>query len=218
MADNGDARRRNVLLGLFVVAVAVAGWQYRDALMPGDAGAAAPGLVISDPRIQQLAALPEIPVERQGTTREYSPRRNLFDFAPDPVAVEAERRRREQRRKLAEERKQKEEKRRQAARARKQARAASGEKPLPPPPSFSYTYVGYARPVADERGFIAFLVKKGAKTPRPVPVRVGDIVDDKFVVKRIDLDQVVIGYTDERYRGRTKAVKLVPKRTSGKKR
>ncbi len=216
MADAGTGRQRVLLLVLLAL-VLVAGWWYRDLLMPRSAGAKAGGFTITDPRIQLLAQLPDIPVHHRGAADRYTPRRNLFDFAPDPVAVEAERRRREQRRKLVEERRQKEQARREQAKARKRGQAVAAGKSLPPPPPFSYTYVGYARPVADERGFIAFLAKKGARTPRPEAVRVGDIVDDKFVVKRIDLDQVVIGYVDERYRGRTKAVKLVPKRTSGKK-
>ncbi len=217
MADAGAGRQRVLLLVLLVL-VLVAGWWYRDVFMPEAVDQRPGGFTITDPKIQLLAQLPDIPVHRTGGAEAYTPKRNLFDFAPDPVALEAERRRREKRQKLAEERKKREQEQRSRAKARKRGDAVAGKKSLPPPPSFSYTYVGYARPVADERGFIAFLVKKGSKTPHPVAVRVGDIVDEKFVVKRIDLDQVVIGYTDERYRGRTKAVKLVPKRTSGKKR
>ncbi len=217
MAD-ASAGRQRVLLFVLLVLVLVAGWWYRDVFMPRAVERKTAGLTITDPKIQLLAQLPDIPVHRTGGAEEYTPKRNLFDFAPDPVALEAEKRRREKQKKLAQERKKKEQERRARAKVRKRGDAVPGKKSLPPPPSFSYTYVGYARPVADERGFIAFLVKKGARTPHPIAVRVGDIVEEKFVVKRIDLDQVVIGYTDERYRGRTKAVKLVPKRTSGKKR
>ena len=57
--------------------------------------------------------------------------------------------------------------------------------------------------------YLAALQKKEGKATTAI-VKVGDVLDSQFVVKKIDIDQVVVSYTDPRFSDQTQSVRLIP--------
>jgi hypothetical protein len=177
-------------------------------------------------RLDTLKDLPAIPLDRPYSAEDYSAQRNLFDFTKSPEQIAAERAREEQRRRQAElqRKKQQEQRKRQQARQerieRQERSQAKRQDRVPPPPDFKYTYVAYMSHLQGKEEALAVLVKgSGARDPKKENIRIvrnGEILDDDFVIKQIDLDNLVIGYTDDRYDGQTRRVELIPPRDDGR--
>jgi hypothetical protein len=169
-------------------------------------------------RLDRLSELPGIPLDKPYSAEDYSAQRNLFDFTKSPEQLAAEKARREQQRKAAEQQREQEKERRQRQQERRQRLAQQEQQDekerIPPPPDFKYTYVAYMSRLQGPEDAMAVLVKgSGARDPKKENIRIvrnGEIVDDEFVIKEIDLDNLVIGYTDDRYSGQTRRVELIP--------
>lgn len=217
-----EAQRRQLLLLTFlVVAVAALGWNYRASLF--GAGGAAEERTATDkvaPLDKQLASMleiPAIPLERPEAEEAYDRQRNLFEFSQSPEAVAAERARQEAARRAEVERAEREARlarERQAEAARRALLPPEPPPPPPPPPppqppAFRYTYVAYIAQLQGAEEYLAALQKKEGK-PTTAIVKVGDVLDNQFVVKKIDIDQVVVSYTDPRFSDQTQSVRLIP--------
>jgi hypothetical protein len=174
-----------------------------------------------DAKVEQLKALPLIALTRPEEAEDYSPGRNLFDYGKSPQLIELERQRREAEIRASKERQRLEEEARKEAERRRQEEILHPRPPPPPPPPpepvpplFGYSYVGYLGP-SGQTDFMAVLVKRGSPA-KPFPVRVGETLDNAFVVKKIDFDSGVVGYVDSRFGEKTETVRLVPSGKGGK--
>ena len=217
-----EAQRRQFLLLIFlVVAVAALGWNYRASLF--GAGGAAEGRTATDnvapldKRLASMLEIPSIPLERPQADEAYDRQRNLFEFSQSPEAVAAERARQEAERRAEVERAEREARlarERQAEAARRALLPPEPPPPPPPPPppqppAFRYTYVAYIAQLQGAEEYLAALQRKEGK-PTTAIVKVGDVLDNQFVVKKIDIDQVVVSYTDPRFSDQTQSVRLIP--------
>ena len=212
-----DPRRTRVLLGLLGVLVVVALWTNRGLLLPSIGGPArvAEDVAGLDAQLKRLARLPEIPVDRPSDESAFLGKRNLFDFTSSPEALAAEAARRRAQQEQVRQRQQQlveEAERRREELATRQARARPAK---PPPPEFRYRYLAYFRKMSENGDFIAVLQKRGAKGPEQVIVASGEKIGDQFVVKSINEDEIVIGYTDPRYQDQSKRIRIVEAPASG---
>ena len=217
-----EAQRRQLLLLIaLVVAVAALGWNYRASLF-GTGGAAeertaADNVAPLDKKLASMLEIPSIPLERPQADEAYDRQRNLFEFSQSPEAVAAERARQEAERRAEVERAEREARlarERQAEAARRALLPPEPPPPPPPPPppqppAFRYTYVAYIAQLQGAEEYLAALQKKEGK-PTTAIVKVGDVLDNQFVVKKIDIDQVVVSYTDPRFSDQTQSVRLIP--------
>jgi hypothetical protein len=217
-----EAQRRQLMLaGLLVVAVAALGWNYRATLF-GAAGeeagrAAADKVAPLDKQLASMLEIPSIPLERPEAEEAYDRQRNLFEYSQSPEAIAAERARKEAERRAEIERAEREARlarERQAEAARRALLPPEPPPPPPPPPppqapAFRYTYVAYIAQLEGSEEYLAALQKKEGK-PTTAIVKVGDVLDSQFVVKKIDIDQVVVSYTDPRFSDQTQSVRLIP--------
>ena len=217
-----EAQRRQLLLLIaLVVAVAALGWNYRASLF-GTGGAAeertaADNVAPLDKKLASMLEIPSIPLERPQADEAYDRQRNLFEFSQSPEAVAAERARQEAERRAEVERVEREARlarERQAEAARRALLPPEPPPPPPPPPppqppAFRYTYVAYIAQLQGAEEYLAALQKKEGK-PTTAIVKVGDVLDSQFVVKKIDIDQVVVSYTDPRFSDQTQSVRLIP--------
>ncbi len=217
-----EAQRQQVLLLiLLVVAVGALGWNYRAALFgKGGVEAAreqADNVAPLDKRLAAMREIPSLPLERPEAEEAYERQRNLFEFSQSPEAVAAERARKEAERRAEIERAEREARlarERQAEAARRALLPPEPPPPPPPPPppqppAFRYTYVAYIAQLQGNEEYLAAMQKKEGK-PTTAIVRVGDVLDNQFVVKKIDIDQVVVSYTDPRFSDQTQSVRLIP--------
>ncbi|MCU0231106.1 MAG: hypothetical protein MUC67_06975 [Acidobacteria bacterium] len=217
-----EAQRRQLLLaGLLLVAVAGLGWNYRATIF--GSGSAAAGREAADrvaPLDKQLASMveiPSIPLDRPGAEEAYDRQRNLFEFSQSPESIAAERARKEAERRAEVERAEREARMARERQAEAARRALLPPEPPPPPPpppppqapAFRYTYVAYIAQLQGAEEFIAVLQKREGKTTTEY-VKVGDVLDKQFVVKKADIDQVVVGFTDPRFSDQTQSVRLIP--------
>jgi len=209
-----DAQRRQILLALLlVVAVGALGWNYRAWLFGGGSAAAPEAADKVAPLDKQLASMleiPSLPLERPEAEEAYDRQRNLFEYSQSPEAVAAERARQEAERRAEIERVERE------ARLARERQAEAARRALPPPPppppqppAFRYTYVAYIAQLQGDEEYLAALQKKEGKATTAI-VKVGDVLDSQFVVKKIDIDQVVVSYTDPRFSDQTQSVRLIP--------
>ncbi len=211
-----DRKRQQIMAGVLVVLVLVLFWTYRDLLVPGAGGGElSSDLANMDQQVQRLMSLPSIGIERSAIESSYSPKRNLFSFAESPESIAARLAEDERQRKLREQQAAKrdaEVKRRQEAAERQQ-----NVKRAPPPPKkpdFSYVYVAYLGELSDPLNYFAVLQKPGAnrresKKEDILVVRAGEPIGEHFIVKKIGIDELVVGYTDARFENDTKIVRLV---------
>jgi hypothetical protein len=216
-----DAQRRQILLALLlVVAVGALGWNYRAWLFGGGSAAAPEAADKVAPLDKQLASMleiPSLPLERPEAEEAYDRQRNLFEYSQSPEAVAAERARQEAERRAEIERVEREARlarERQAEAARRALLPPEPPPPPPPPPppqppAFRYTYVAYIAQLQGDEEYLAALQKKEGKATTAI-VKVGDVLDSQFVVKKIDIDQVVVSYTDPRFSDQTQSVRLIP--------
>ncbi len=171
-------------------------------------------LISLDAKANALKALPALSLTRPTEGEQYSQGRNLFDYSKSPEILELERQRREAEKRAAEERQKQEElRRKQLAKEQEEARlhpkppTPPPPPPPPTPPAFGYSYVGYFGPMG--RGeVLAVLIKRGGPAAKPTPVKVGDTLENSFIVKKIDFDAVTVGYVDSRFGERTETVRL----------
>jgi len=216
-----DAQRRQILLALLlVVAVGALGWNYRAWLFGGGSAAApeaADKVAPLDKRLASMLEIPSLPLERPEAEEAYDRQRNLFEYSQSPEAVAAERARQEAERRAEIERVEREARlarERQAEAARRALLPPEPPPPPPPPPppqppAFRYTYVAYIAQLQGDEEYLAALQKKEGKATTAI-VKVGDVLDSQFVVKKIDIDQVVVSYTDPRFSDQTQSVRLIP--------
>lgn len=210
-AEVANQNRQRLLLGLLGVVLVAAVWIQGDKLFGGSAKSAGVGSDVADldERMKLLRALPGIQLERPVVGEDFAGRRDLFDFTLSPETLRVEKIRREEQKKAAEER---------VERLEQQAKLLEEQKKNPPPPprpveppapAFNYAYQAYIQKRAEPADeFVAILTKRGAKGLEPVPVAVGDTLDDTFIIKSIDEDTVVIGYTNPRFKNKTETVKI----------
>jgi hypothetical protein len=219
----GEKRPSPLLLGVLIVALVALAYLRRDLIFGGGnaaSGGAERGITL-DAKVEQLKTLPEIALMRPAEGESYAPTRNLFDYSKSPELIELDRQRREaeiraekERQRLEEVRRKEEERRREEERLHPKPPPPPPPPPEPVPPSFGYSYIGYLGP-SGRTGFMAVLIKRGGPG-KAFPARVGDTLDNAFVVKKIDFDSVVVGYVDTRFGERTETVRLVAPVKSGK--
>jgi len=220
MADTNPGRTKVLLLVLLVVLVFgvwKGGW------FSGQVGKAkeAAAEVSLGERLDALKKIPVVPVNRPVIAAVYHGRRDLFAYSENPDVVreraEAQRLREQQR---VKQQKVQEERRKKAQERARTNPAKPAQPRTPPPPDFRYQYVGFIGRFTEPMEYLAILTKasasKDVKKADIETVRAGEIIDDKFVIKKIDIDSLVVGYTDPKYRGKTKTVKLIlPKALPG---
>lgn len=223
MADANPGRTKIllvVLLAVILLGVWKGGWFSGH---KGKAKEAAAEVSLGE-RLDALKKIPDVPVDRPVVAVAYRGRRDLFTFSENPQVLreraEAQRRREQQR---VEQQKVQEERREKAQERARKNPPKPAQPRTPPPPEFRYQYVAYIGRFTEPMEYLAVLTKASAskevKKADIKPVRTGEIIDDKFVIKKIDIDSLVVGYTDPKYRGKTKTVKLVlPKAPAGGKR
>jgi len=217
-----EAQRRQLLLLIaLVVAVAALGWKLPASLF-GTGGAAeertvADNVAPLDKKLASMLEIPSIPLERPAGGRGLRRQRNLFEFSQSPEAVAAERARQEAERRAEVERVEREARLARERQAEAARRALLPPEPPPPPPPLllrsrrrSATPTSPTSPSSRApEEYLAALQKKEGK-PTTAIVKVGDVLDNQFVVKKIDIDQVVVSYTDPRFSDQTQSVRLIP--------
>jgi hypothetical protein len=208
------AKRKELILGMLLVAIAVALWQN----LGGGGGAAGPGgpgrpggpvarVKLEDIRLPGVnwAALtaPRPAYDPSG--------RNIFTWGAIPVptpppltpeekaAIEKARLEAEAARKAAEEAAAKAAKEAADKAAEEQARIASLPPPPPPkpvPPVITYKFIGYVGPSENK---IAILYD-GTDT---IFVRQGEKLAGQFKIMEIGYESIKFGYTDPKFKGET---------------
>ncbi|MDQ7008187.1 MAG: hypothetical protein Q9Q40_13250 [Acidobacteriota bacterium] len=213
MAKSNSSRPQVLLLILLLLVVFFI-WK-TGVFAPRQAGAEKSAAELSlGERLDALANLPPVLVDRPTTSADYAGSRNIFDYSTNPEVLR-ERRLQQLAREAA--RKKQQERQKELVQQRQRQAALNPRPPAPPraapPPDFRYQYVAYIGRFTEPMEFLAVLTRAGAskdiKRADIRTVRVGEIIDNKFVVKKIDIDSMTIGYTDPKFREKTKTVKLV---------
>jgi hypothetical protein len=83
-------------------------------------------------------------------------------------------------------------------------RRPSGPPPDPPPPVPGFIFLGYIGPKQDK---IA-VFEEGQEI---VLARVGEVVQNRFRVVEFKFQTVVLGYEEDRYKGKTTELRMRPK-------
>lgn len=158
--------------------------------------------------IEALGGLPALAVDKPGSDEAYEFRRNLFEYTRSPVEI---RKMQEEAAEAARQRKLQEERARKQA--EEMAKLPPPEPPPPPPPqppAFRYVYTGQ---IIQQRGgtedVLAFLSRGDGNKKDLLPVKVGDVIDNSFVIQKIDDDTIVIGYKDPQFKDRAETIRLV---------
>jgi hypothetical protein len=185
--------REKILGGVLVVVALVAGW--RLLLSPDSSllgGRSAPPRTADLGAAQNLIqALPEITLHPSLEVG-YTHKRNIFDYSKCRAEIEAEKRRAQaiiNRQKLERTRREKADEERLKRQAEIQQRESQPRAPVAPNPQF--TYIGNLGEVKDR---IAVFVSKGREGEVSL-AKVGEVVEEDFVVKEIEFDRVILGYT-----------------------
>ncbi len=215
-ANNSRKAPPRALVAVLIVAAAVFLVVRLLPLLRGsdDAAGSVEQLISLDAKANALKTLPALNLARPTEGEQYSQGRNLFDYSKSPEILELERQRREAEKRAAEERRRQEEERAKLAAKQREEERLHPKPPVPPPPppppippAFGYSYVGYFGPMG--RGeVLAVLIKRGGPSAKPTPVKVGDTLENSFIVKKIDFDAVTVGYVDSRFGDRTETVRL----------
>ncbi len=217
MAKQQNPTRTRLLILALIIVVAAAVWMNAPGFsgLGGDDDTEKAELTLSE-RLATLKALPAIAVDRPLGAAALGAGRNLFNYteSPEAVRLKEKKKRDQQQRRAAEVERQQERERVRQEEAKRNPRPKPPKR-TPPPPNFNYTYVGYIGAVQEE-DYVAVLAKPGAsKKPKKEDLRVvkiGDVIDEQFVIKKIDLDTVTVGYTNPAHRGKTKPIDLVAKK------
>ena len=179
-----DETRRNVLVGLLVVLVLVAGWRLLPLLLADDgpgrrAGRGGPVGVDAGPEVAELD-VDELVAEPRG----FEAGRNPFSYytpppppPPEPTGPTPEELEARRAREAAE----------QAAREQEREEQEQAEPPAPEPPEFQLTFLGSFGP--ENRRIAVFT--DGETVYNAV---VGDVIEDKFRVADIGFESVTITY------------------------
>ena len=197
------------LLALLVVAVAGGVYLERDKLFGGGgkAGGEEPKIVF-DAKFAPLLRLPAPGAAKPPAGARAEARRSLFDYGLSPEALAAERARKEAEAREAERRRKEEERRKKEAEAL--AKLPPPPPPPPPPPaapSFNYNYVGYIARLADG-GFLGVIQRRGGPNQPTRVVAAGETIDNAFVVKKIDVGALTVGFADPQFKDRVETVRL----------
>jgi predicted mannosyl-3-phosphoglycerate phosphatase (HAD superfamily) len=209
MANGGSNRRQVVLLGILLVLLAVVAVVRLGPMLTGGGGGRSGPSAVADLQsdFQLLASLPQIELERESVAGHYEAARNPFDFGTDPRIAEREALERQRRAAAAAAR---EEAAREAADRRRTAMQQQEARPRGPVlPRFEYTYIGNAEVRGENDAMIAFFRKREDNRDVQIVKAVGDVIDDEFVVERITKDEVVIGFTNEKFKGQTHSEQIV---------
>jgi hypothetical protein len=217
MAATSKKKPSPLLLAAFVLLIAVLGYTYRGLIFGRGAAdpAAADQKITIDAKLQGLKALPALRIDRPVESDGYQPGRNLFDFGPSPEQRQAEQARAEAMHRAEEQRQKAEVEHQKYVEVHKNDPPPPPQPPPPPPkpqpPNFGggWRYIAWIKEVRSG-DFLAILTKSAAGPSKPQGFRVGETIDTQFVVKKIDIDAVTIGYTDPQFKDQTETVKLIP--------
>lgn len=186
--------RKEIVLAVLIIGVGVVFYvQYqRGAFSAGGIAAAAPEKV-KEVTPDQLPKLIEVTLKvNQGSSiRAHS--RNLFNYAESPSEIAEKFRQQREAERLA---KEAAERRRIQMEDEARASAARAEReridpPPPPPPPINFRFIGK---MGEQRAPIAILADPSSGDV--FTAREGEVVAEKFRIKKIEFDSVTIGYTD----------------------
>jgi len=217
VAKPADKKRQQAMLAVLAVLVLLMLWQYRGLLVPGLAGdGPGPTAASLSDHAEKVRSLPSLELARDGGGDVYEPRRDLFDFGQSPADLE-------RRRQAAVRAEENARARAEAVEKRKNAPPPKLKTPAPPadtpPPEFKYTFIGKFGELGVPESATAVLVKAGQRRdPKPENItlaRAGDTVDGQFVIREIGIDSLVIGYTREKFKDKTKKVLMVEAQQGG---
>jgi len=207
------AKRKELILGMLLVAIAVALWQnLGGGGAAGPGGPGRPGGPVARVKLEDIR-LPGVNWAALTAPRPaYDPSgRNIFTWGAIPVptpppltpeekaAIEKARLEAEAARKAAEEAAAKAAKEAADKAAEEQARIASLPPPPPPkpvPPVITYKFIGYVGPSENK---IAILYD-GTDT---IFVRQGEKLAGQFKIMEIGYESIKFGYTDPKFKGET---------------
>lgn len=206
-----ERSRLNKLLVFLALVAVFAVWSYRDVLgarPQGDGTAQEINVAKLSAELMELDAMPALQVTRNDGGDSFELRRRVFDFTESPESVAAERERRQQAEEQA-----RREMERQIKIQEEQAKLPPPPPPPPPPPQApSFPFVYFGQVIQNEGGeqILACLQRSGGgKKDKFEWVRVGDIVDNKFVIKKIEKESLTVGYTDPQFKDMSSTVQLI---------
>jgi hypothetical protein len=206
-----ERSRLNKLLVFMVLAAAFAVWSYRDVLgakPASDTTAREIDVAKLSADLMELDAMPALQITRADGGDAFELRRRVFDYTESPESVAAERERREQAEAQA-----RREMERQIKIQEEQAKLPPPEPPPPPPPQApTFPFVYFGQVIQNEGGeqILACLQRSGgAKKDKFEWVRVGDIVDNTFVIKKIEKESLTVGYTNPTFKDMSSTIQLI---------
>ncbi len=205
MSAGGDPGRTKAMLAILGVLVAIYFFYNNPFGEDAAAKARANALAGLDERLRAILALDPPREAVAEAMMDYEHRRNLFEYAPSPEELARRLKQEEDRQKRIEA-----ERNRPKPPPRVQRRQAKVDRPPPAatPPAFSYSYIGRMGPVGHPEKQIAVLTKTGKSDGETYLAQVGEVLDEKFVIRGFDLDELTIGYTDPRFSERTQKIKM----------
>jgi hypothetical protein len=185
---------KEITLAVLVIGIGVVLYiQYqRGAFSPDAERATGPGHV-KEVTSEQLPKLVEVKLEMNSGSEIRPHSRNLFNYAESPAEIAEKLRQQREAERLAKEaaerRRLQMEEEAKAAAARAEAERVNP--PPPPPPTISFRFIGK---MGDARAPIAILADPASGDV--FTAKEGEVVMEKFKVKKIEFDSVTIGYTD----------------------
>lgn len=200
-----NARQKGLLILLGLMAVVLVIW-YRKALFPAKTEESGTQEIKTEEVVRPWKDLPDLVLDHGSQREGFKEQRNLFDFGPSPDQMRAEQERLAAQARAAEAAKRQAEVQRKIAEERIKNPPPPTPPPPPPrpvPPSFPYTFIGRLGPIKE-----SLAVLKGTGQARVMTVRAGETIDNKFVIKKVDYDELIIGYTDSNFAANTETVKM----------
>jgi hypothetical protein len=185
---------KEILLAVLVVGIGVVLYiQFQRGAFNSDGGPAAAHSQVKEVTPDQLPKVTEVKLVNDAGASIRPHSRNLFNYAESPSEIAEKIRQQREAEKLAKEaaerRRIQMEEDAKAAAAR--AEAEKINPPQPPPPPINLRYIGK---MGDPRAPIAILAD--ATSGDVFTAKEGEVVAEKFRVKKIEFDSVTIGYTD----------------------
>jgi hypothetical protein len=208
-----EKKRLQRLLAVMGVMALLVAFTYRDVLMArpvSDSSFAAIEVAKLSGELEELGKLPALQIERPDGDVAIAGKRRLFEWARSPEDIAAERAREEQQRRAEAEalRRQRE----QEEYLRQNPPPPQPPPPPPPPqtPPFNFQYIAHVITSGTSEEIMACLMRSGAgKKDKFIWVKVGEIVENKFVIEKIDEESITIGYTDQQFKDRHQKVDIV---------
>lgn len=130
--------------------------------------------------------------------------RNLFNYSksPDEAAEEIRQQRHAERMAAEAEKRRQEEAERMALAQAQRAKELAINPPPPPPPVISFKFIGK---MGQPKAPIAILAD--GPSGEILTVREGEVIQEKFKVRKIDFDSITIGYVDPKW-GETRTIRM----------